>query len=351
MWQWSYVENLAPDTQKTALTFGTGIHHGLESRYPPGLKRGPHPAEAFEAWYEANQEDFWAWDDEGNRIDALELGIEMLRGYVREYGEDKHLEIIQPEQVFEFHVYDKHGNYVGTWCGTGDALAIDLSKSTRKRRVIVFLEHKTTKATPPEEVHVLSTYGEQGHSYHLGGSLLARAQGLLPADEAVDSVRFNWLKKALPDTRPTNSDGYAVNKPKKEALQEYLISNGHVDTVSELRGVKVPELVEMVSVHFNPNNLAEISKRQPSKLFHRQDMDLGDNLGELMEWRVMADMYEMDMARKGLLPITKNPTDMNCRMCPFFEMCELHEMGEDWEAMKQFYVHEDPNSVYDKEIK
>lgn len=354
-WQWGYVEHLGTEDPHTALTFGTGVHHALEGYYPPGRKRGVHPAITFEKWYFEQGSAFDQWDDDGNKVDALELGIAMLNGYVEEYGGDDHLEIIAPEQVFEHHVYDKTGRYLGTWVGTGDALAVDLSKSSKKRRRVVFLEHKTTKGSIPDDVGMLSSYGEQGHSYWLGGTVLARKMGWIAEDEAVDSVEFNWLKKALPTTKPRNDDGYVVNKPSKGSLQEYLLGlPGQLYTPAGLKGVLVDELIAIVDDITGGKAyslLGEVSKRQPAKLFGRNTLDFGDDDEQHISWRVMADFYEMDLARNGKLPITKNPRDENCRICQFREMCELHEMNSDWEAMKQFMVRRNPNDDYDKEIK
>lgn len=328
-WDWSYNLKLNPPRDKGALVLGRLAHKALEIRYPPGRKRGPHPAKTFEKLYRRGDYDFSQWDEEGNKVDALELGLAMMNGYVAEYGADDHIEIIQPECTIQIDVCDRQGNYICTWVGTADAAYMDLARSSPRRKVVGALEHKTAKSIE-EELTIVSGYGEQALSYTWALDMWLHHNDHLPADQHLDHVKFNWLKKALPDERPVNEHGQSLNMPKKDALLNKLMEIG----VSCYSSMKVEELSALLVKHkVNPLLLGEPSKRQPGKLFHRWNMDVSQgNLKEINR-RIRAEAWEMAQVRAGKLPIIKNPTK-DCKWdCPFQEACELHEMGAEFEDM------------------
>jgi hypothetical protein len=41
-------------------------------------------------------------------------------------------------------------------------------------------------------------------------------------------------------------------------------------------------------------------------------------------------LFEMSLVRQRKLGVYKSP-GMHCNWCQFRDVCELHEMGEDWE--------------------
>jgi hypothetical protein len=69
----------------------------------------------------------------------------------------------------------------------------------------------------------------------------------------------------------------------------------------------------------------------------------------------MNDFREMEMARRGDLPINKRPGMFNCRGCSWLDACELHETGADWERFVVGTTEEyDPYSeheIRDAELK
>jgi len=84
-WQWSYLEKRRNLQEAPALSFGNLIHQALEARYPPGIKRGPHPAETFKGLYEewtAKNYDLGMKDSDDEWQKAGELGVDMLENYV-----------------------------------------------------------------------------------------------------------------------------------------------------------------------------------------------------------------------------------------------------------------------------
>jgi PD-(D/E)XK nuclease superfamily len=333
-WDWSYNRRLAPQRVRGALTFGTLVHVALATYYPPGVKRGPAPAETFEKLYAAQKRDFDQWDEEGNRFDALELGVSMLEGYVKEYGDDDDIEIIAPEIPLAVDVYDRLGNYLCTWAGRGDAAYRDRSASSRSRQRIGLLEHKTAKSIE-EELRVNSGYGEQGLSYWWGSSIVFQEQGLI--NHQIDHVKFNWLKKIMDDERPRNANGHALNKPSKDALLDACVAHQLVIP----RRAKVEDLLTVLrAAGINTDRLGEISKVQPKPRFHRFNLDFGDKEKEMVNWRIRAEAYEMAQVRAGKLPIYKNPTKDCSWDCQFKEACEIHEMGGDWESVLELEFEE-----------
>lgn len=346
-WQWSYVWRLATPRPRGALTFGHGVHYAMELRYPPGRKRGPHPALTFERWYKENEHKFSQWDEEGNKVDALELGIAMLNGYVDEYGEDDHIVIIAPEMPLSVDIYDKLGNYLCTWVGRTDAAFEDLSKRRKSRKRIGFFEHKTAKSIETN-LRINSGYGDQALSYSWAGSQVLRTMDILKPGDSVDHVLMNWLRKALPDDRPYDEAGYALNKPKKEMLLEYCHAKGLFIPVKP----KVEDLITAIdATGFDHRMLGERSQVQRAPLFHREPIDFGDGEMAQTAWRIAAEAWEREQVRAGKLPIYKNPAD-HCNWCQFKEVCELHEMGGDWKSvLKLEFAEWDPYEDYDKEYK
>jgi hypothetical protein len=330
-WHWSYVMGLEPIQRKGALSFGTGVHRALELRYPVGRIRGPLPQDTWIAWFDEREEYFDQWDEEGNKIPARDLGAIMLEEYVKLYGKDYTIEIIQPEMAFQVDVFDAKGNYLCTWVGKGDAVYIDLSKSTSRNPIIGMLEHKTAK-TIDEMTTVISGYGEQAASYFWGASYAMRHQGYLPEGAQIDHVLFNWLRKGVPSDKPRNAAGHVLNKPSKDALLDACL----------VRNLSIPkrptndQLASLLrSVGVDPDQFGEVSKVQPSPLFHRDKLDFGPSELAGMNWRIRAEAWEMAQVRAGNLPLFKNPTK-DCKWdCPFKDACEVHEMGGDYQSILQ----------------
>lgn len=269
-------------------------------------------------WQNEYLTQFDQWDEEGNRVDAYTLGIAMMLGYEEAYGDDDHIEVIQPEQGFQVDVYDAAGNYLATLVGRFDAIIFN----HRTQRYMIF-EHKTGKSI--SFVRVNSKYGEQGLSYWWAAQHWLASEGR--TDYALDGVLYNWLRKALPDDRPRNAQGHYLNKPSKAALvaradAEGLPSKGTVDVLTD----------RLTAAGVDVALLGEPSKSQPPPLFDRQELLLTPDNLRTFERRLRNELYEMDKVRQRKLPILKTP-GMACDWCSFKDVCELHEMGGDWRDM------------------
>jgi hypothetical protein len=287
-WFWAYRENLSTTNPKPALVFGDLVHQALAAYYPPSsiktkARRGPHPAGTFRKLYMEGTAQLQAMGmrmEDEQWTDALSLGIEMMENYVDYYGKDERYVCIKPEVPFKVELYDNEGYYLCTYVGTFDAIIIDLETN----RYGLF-EHKTAKTV--RTAHL--TLDEQAGTYWALAPYVLEAK-LLPR---IDFILYNFLRKGKKDDRPQDEDGYALNKD------------------------------------------GTISKRQPSPLFVRETVRRTQaNVVRTMT-RIASHATEIQMIDDGLLDVTKTPNQDCSWQCQFFDMCELHEAGGDWQGYKQ----------------
>lgn len=337
-WDWSYNDQLKPKREAPALRFGTLVHKALEVYYDPHKVRRPKPLrrmqlpDLFEHFYEkeleATMEEWRNWKDEDDEWHTYrELGVVMCAGYVDHFApvDDEYI-VLAVEQRFETPILVPRGespltypspiNYVGTL----DRILFHLPS---KR--LLFGDYKTTGTDPTKTKHLI--LDEQAGAYYaLAPSWLetrspeslrrsiARQTAHLPAasrkavrEWRFDGILYDFLKKALPDDRPQNAEGY------------YLNQNGSV------------------------------SKMQPGPLFHRElaYRDEGDRQRVLQ--RIYEDAVEIGQMRKGEMAIKKSPDRFICIGCPFIDLCELHEtQASGWEEFRDFtYTQYNPYSVYE----
>src|SRR5262249_31338558 len=83
LWDLTYNQGLKPQYDMPALRFGSLCHKALAAWYIPGVKRGEHPAEAFERFYQedlAENETVFGMrvGEEEKWVNAHELGVAML---------------------------------------------------------------------------------------------------------------------------------------------------------------------------------------------------------------------------------------------------------------------------------
>jgi len=323
-WQWGmgYIHKLSPRREAPALRFGTLVHKALEKRYPPGIKRGPKPAETFEKLFQkerAETESKWKMKVEDDWEDALVVGIDMMEAFIEKYGRDEDWRVIQSEMTFKVPVYLSADGAVN------NALLVNAlleAKTLTKKQVegkdplfyyvgtmdgvwenrmdggVRVVDWKTTSSDPIKEAAGKAALDEQttaywtwGVDYLIGQTLLKQRQ-----QQALDGMLFNWLRKAKRDTRPTNADGLALNQD------------------------------------------GSISKKQPPPMFHRDVMHRSEIEQDSARERAIQQVLTMMAKRVGLLPIYKTPgtgyPSQQCNACAFRDICEVHEAGGDWELMR-----------------
>lgn len=293
-WNWNFNDLLKPIEEAPALKFGDLVHQALAVYYKPGIRRGPRPAVTFEKLYEAKVAAEYAEgfrDEDGDWHEAGDLGVRMLERHYDLYHErDKQWKVLGSEAVFQWPVRVK----VPGWgwqrfhvVGTVDGICQD-----RSDRDIFWLEHKTTKAIATDALAM----DEQAGTYWTYGPAWMRAHGILKEDQEPSHIKYNFLRKWAPNPDDTyDAAGFKLNKDGSR------------------------------------------SKNQPAPAFKRWPVYRDEADKRNMHERVKEEFTDIFLIRKGERAIYKNPGPLfmpNCRGCPFRDMCELHETGQDWESYR-----------------
>lgn len=266
--------------------------------------------------------------DEDKWVEAQALGEAMLLGYMKEYQGDKHWDVIATEQAFQVRIPYADGSGHFQYDGTFDGVYRDTND-----RKVKLMEHKTAAAIRTGHLQM----DDQAGSYWAVAQTILRNQGVLGKKENIKAITYNFLRKAMPDDRPTGPDGYRHNKPKKDdliaALEKAGVALPSPRTVAHLSAAADEAGVEV---------WGEVSQRQPPPLFERHSVKRMPNERRTQIERMKAEVQLADKYRSGELPIIKNPSNDTCPRCPFKEMCEVHEQGGDWESFRDavFYVRD-----------
>jgi hypothetical protein len=304
-WSWAWRHGLKPKRENNKLWFGSGIHVALAEWYLKGTDRGPHPAKTWMKWVGEEQtyiKTYGLTPDENEWIEARELGALMLLNYTDTYGEDLDWNVIATEQTFQAKVEipDVPNGFI-IYTGTFDGV-YRLPDGT-----LWLMEHKTASSLPQTGFLELD---DQAGSYFLMAEIVLRHQGLIGPDEKLDGIMYNFLRKAKPDDRPVNEFGQYLNK------------NGSV------------------------------SKVQGSPLFMRYPVWRNDRQRDMQRQHIVAEARQMWEIRQSHLQVTKTPTKDCSWDCSFYQMCQLHESGDDWEEFRNSaFVKRDPYSDHRLELK
>lgn len=289
------MEKLKPKVASNPLRFGDLIHKSLAVYYKPGVKRGPRPATTFQRLYKNELEQAYGMgfrDEDGKWHDAGHLGAVMLEGHYDTYHDrDSEFKVISSEQTFQWLIRDPETRkplvrYVGTFDGVWEH---------RSDGFLIFPEHKTTAKMPKSFEHL--AMDEQASSYWTFGPLWLVQEGILTPDDVhrFRYIWYNFLRKGLPDERPEDAQGHKLNQD------------------------------------------GTVSKNQPSKLFHREPV-MRDEPGRRIQYaRIIAEAKEMREVRRDPSRAYKDPGPLympHCTGCGYKDMCMLHEVGADWEAMR-----------------
>lgn len=333
-WQWnlSIQYGLTPKIEKPgALWFGTGIHLCLAEWYIPGMVRGREPEETWSIFIKEARELILPKLQFEDRIAKFEelatLAPFMLSHYREHYGTDPHWEILAPEQRFSAHIPDLRdmSKAIVNMVGTYDMVFRDHNDGHVK-----MVDHKTAASIQTEHL----TMDEQAGGYIATGTFALREAGLIGPRQFIKGMEYNFLRKAKKDQRPQDSYGRYRNKPQKkdylEALSKYYDFTGK-ETVAVLA-----DLADKMDLEV----LGDVSKSQPPPYFHREFVARTKTERNKQIIRISEDAMRMETSRynpydpnsKPLLPIVKHPTKDCKNMCEFFDLCEIHEQGGDWEG-------------------
>lgn len=352
-WAWTYRDGRQSQDAPHALRFGDLIHRALAEYHVPGVKKGSHPAAVFERLYheEASRLDglgYDIWSDD-KWVEAGDLGPAMLRGYVEEFAErDSEWEVLASEQTFQLIInvpaVRARGNVAGRpgfrfkIVGTFDGV-------WRHRRTgkIAFKEYKTAAAIKLDGL----TLDEQAGLYWTYGPKWLRRRGLLPEGAVIDHIMYTFLRKSAPNPDKARDEfGNVLNKPTKDALVSKceelgLDAKGTVPILSDRLALAGVDVVQ----------LGEPAANQPAPYFAREPVYRDEEQRRKVHARVMDEARDIFDARRGLLPLYKNPGPLhmpNCLGCAVREACELHESGGDFAAVLEMTMTDwDPYAAHE----
>lgn len=366
-WWWDWREGLRLKETPKALWFGTAIHAALADYYRPGTKRSKDYIDKFresadmeEEYIRTNVGDV----DEDQWLDARTLGEQMLTGYHKFYGGDKKWDVIATEQTFSVKIplvapggtnkfnrkmvekiLAKYGEYF-VLDGTFDGVYRD-----RADKQFKLMEHKTAGSVSVGHLPM----DNQAGTYWLVAGTVGLDMGWLKKGQDIAQINYNFLRKGVPDPRPHDPEGYATNAPTKEhyigALTELgigLLNNSKGNDVDINKGtvqdLKTACALAGIAV------LGERSKRQSPPLFVRHPVRKTKAQRRQQLSRIQAELWRMILIVEGIEPLNKHSGRDTCPMCPFKDMCELHESGAGWtEFRSAMYRGTDPYSDHRKD--
>lgn len=321
LWDLTYNKRIKPLTDGPALRFGSLIHRSLADYYVVGTKRGEHPALAYERHYAADMEENQTLfgmkvDDDEKWENAYDLGIAMLNHYVDEYGADDRWEVIATEFPFRTLVHheilDKEavgGSRVVPWfyyTGVVDGVWRD-----RRDKKLWIPDHKTTAGIGDKNWRHLVLDDQAGSYWSFGVDYLIE-QSILKKNQKLAGMMYNIMRKAMPDERPS-------------------------------------KIVKGARIYLNKDGTP--SQKQPSPYFKRMPIFRDEYDRAMVRERAMNDFRRIELFREGELPISKNPGQFTCPMCPMRDACELHETGNDFtEFLRQTTKEWNPyaeHEIYD----
>jgi hypothetical protein len=350
LWAWRWLDGLVPMREPTWAVFGTAWHRAMEVYYPVGVKRGS-VLDAIDMFLESlddlgrkigvdieelEEAELLKQGDKGKKvklIPARELGPIMLREYHTYYQGDREWEVIHTEQTFQIDVPDPddRSQVLLVLAGTWDALM----RNRRTKRLELW-DHKSAKTIPSWGYLELDN---QAGTYPWVAREVLLHKGIITNKDRIHGIWFNYARKAPPDPRPTNAAGEATNKPTKEHYLAALRHAGYQG--ADLNRKKVDELAELAA-KYRLTVLGEVSATQPAKRFERYYSQRTPHQNVNQARRVQAQGIVMEMMRNGELPIYKTPNH-ECERCVFFDLCTLHEQGDDWEFYRdEMFKKRDP---------
>ena len=347
-WWWEYRDGLRTTEVQKAYWFGIGIHMALAHYYGnTGFKRN---ADFIDVWRTYCDEDEISkvlkaapdgFSEDETWVDAKKLGEVMLTGYRDLYRGDPDWDVVNTEMPFEIGIPDPRDPAADVVIFNSTFDGVYRSKSRKKFRL---MEHKTAKAIQTGHLPL----DPQGGSYWAVASIVLRANGILPKGQDIDGIEYNFLRKGLPDERPKDKQGYGTNKPQKAHYVDALIAAGIADPSDGFQPAKwslsaLTEEAEAAGIRV----LGDRSLQQPAPLFERVAVNRTRVERKTMIERIAAEGLVMEGMRTGALPLYKNPT-RDCEWdCQFFNLCQLHEQGQDYEEFRDaVFIKRDPYDRY-----
>lgn len=338
-WKWylEFHEQIKPMIDVPPLRFGGLLHEALGIYYKPGIRRGPHPALTFEQLYEEDLTDAAGQTKNYSKpeIDQIwsehrDLGYDMLGAYIDKYGKDEEWKVLVTEYAFRTIVNHPVRIHEPWFYYTGILDGVWENRLTGKK---VIPDHKSTKSIQLQYLRM----DPQATAYWTFGVDALIANGLLAPNgsEKLDGMLFNFLRKAKRDERPRDADGFYRNKPAKADYAKALKLS---------RGFNPKWKLEQMNEYADKAGIqvfGEISKSQPSPYHARVTVLRGWAEREGLKQTVLAEFRDIERVHEeaihsvdGLPEAYKNAGQFTCPGCWALDMCELHEIQQDWMELR-----------------
>lgn len=307
-WYWKWRKGYVPrQAQFGALELGTWVHAAMAAWYGKGLRRNGDLAELFfniaqlaivDAQHDGAPDHVLDKAEE-----LLSLGEAMMTAYQAFYKKDENVFVLGAEVPLEFTI-SAGGRIVAVHKLKPDLVFMD------NQNGVWLMETKTAKSIRTEHLPI----DDQARPYGAMAERALRRAGLLKQRHQFKGIRYNFIRKALPDLRPRNEQGKALNK------------NG------------------------------SISKKQPTPMFERPSITLTNPAKAIALKRVQQDTLTVTAIALALRTgkvraedLPKTPHWSCPRHCQFWDPCKAEEAGTDIRPMlKALYIQRNPYT-YDDE--
>ncbi len=314
---WHHWQNgLSTPSVPTWSWFGTAWHKAMEVRYPIGLKRGPL-GDVIQAFVDAcDGEERRVYEaggeiDEEEYHDGVQLGIAMLKAYVKHWGQDRHWQVLHTEQPFQIDVrHPDTGRLIAVYCGTWDMFVWD-----NEDKVWRIVDHKTRAQF--KQGWSFYDLNDQAGSYLWVAPEVLRHMGLLGAKDVIDGIVFNMARKTMP--QEVAADGIRYTMPKKPDFEAALLHKG----IAPPPRATLKALALLAKEHKLDVKGAPYAK-QPTPSFARYTTRRNDLERVNQARKVIDEARHMDLIRRGKLPLLKHVTE-DCVRCPLFDFCVADE--------------------------
>lgn len=309
MWYWAWRKGLVPKTKQFgALDLGSWMHLALAEWYGRGYRRNGDlkaifHAHAMNAISNAIEEGAPQYTIE-KAEELLSLGEAMAEAYQVHYGSDPKVYVLTAEIPLEFTISGEDGEIIAIHKLKPDLVFVD------SNRDVWLMEHKTAGSIRTEHLVI----DNQARPYGAMAERSLTKLGYLKRGQQFKGILYNFLRKGLPDLRPTDAKGYALNKD------------------------------------------GSVSKRQPAALFLRKPIVMSRKAKIITLRRLQQDAILLTMLTQSLkegsikaADIPKTPHYSCPKICPFFTLCVAEEEGTDIRHMERaLYVRRDPY-IYEEE--
>ena len=317
-WFWAWRMGLVPRAARFGpLELGTWVHAALADWYR-NTAQGRRRSSLSELLWSHSQGDINTATNAGapehvidKALELQRLGMLMASAYQVNYADDAKLAVVAVEIPLEFTIPDEHGKLAAVHKFKPDLAFMQQGD-------VWLMEHKTAASIRTEHL----VLDDQARPYGAMAERALRNLGLIESTQGFKGILYNFLRKAVPDTRPTNVDG------------KYLNQNGSV------------------------------SKSQPPPLFVRKPITLTAKQKVITLRRVQAETLEITREARRLrnaphlaAGLQKTPHRSCPKTCDFFAMCVAEEEGTDITSMQEMmffrrnpYLYEEEHATADEHI-